>query len=258
MVYISEAARLSKIGSSVRIGRLLLYAHQLVVLAVPLRSARSTCLEVACAKGHGEVCQEAVFSLTTAVGAENSPVVLDTELVCCDGFGNGANLIHFEEHGICGLLLQALCHDLWVSAVQVVPNNLNLVSDASSERSMGIKVILVAGVFQEVDRILGGKIHPPLHQICTCLLVDGLLLIGGLLEVEVVLPRSLVKGLGCCRVGANDDLVLVSCLVNGGHEQLQSILWITDAWSKAAFIANSCGINAILCFDEALESVVCL
>merc|ERR1712045_876785 len=55
--------------------QLILDSHKLVVLGRVLRAARSSCLYLACAEGHGQVCNCRVFRLTRTVGTHHTPAV---------------------------------------------------------------------------------------------------------------------------------------------------------------------------------------
>lgn len=62
--------------------------------------------------------------------------------------------------------------------------------------------------------------------------------------------------LGGCAIHADLDLISVSRLGNGLHQQIQTLLRGADVWRKAAFIADIAGVQTILVLDHAAKMVV--
>merc|ERR1719189_2961231 len=88
----------------------LLNTHQLVVLGVAVRPARSTCLDLSAAKANSNVGYGGVLSLSRAMGAHDTPTILLAHLHSGNRLRESANLVYLQEQRIACLLLDG-CFD---------------------------------------------------------------------------------------------------------------------------------------------------
>mmetsp|Transcript_73492 Transcript_73492/g.195366 ORF Transcript_73492/g.195366 Transcript_73492/m.195366 type:complete len:494 (-) Transcript_73492:77-1558(-) len=233
---------------------LLLNAQQLVVLGEALAAAGRAGLQMPRAQAHGEVRDEGVLGLTGAVRDKDAPLVVHAELPGSDGLRNTADLVHLEEHGVCGALVEAHLHALDVRAVEVIPDDLHLVANGGRELRVALKVLLGEGVLQEDDGVGGNVLLVLLHH---CLARKLVLRLGaGVLEVKVVDALLALPELGGCGVGADDYLAGVAGLLDGLHEQLQALLRVLHGRGEAALIPHGGRVQTVLLLDDALQRMV--
>mmetsp|Transcript_104443 Transcript_104443/g.271899 ORF Transcript_104443/g.271899 Transcript_104443/m.271899 type:complete len:223 (+) Transcript_104443:78-746(+) len=213
---------LAEVQASVHglVAKLLLDAQQLVVLRVPLRSARSACLDLARAQADGQVRDEHVLGLTGAVRNHDAPALLLAHLARLDGLGDGADLVHLQEQRVaCRLVaLHGLRNALRVRDQQIIAHDLNALADVASEEAISVPIVLVEGVLDGHHWVL----LDPTLVILRKLLAghQGLALLLLVLPIQVVLLLVAEVELGGRDVGADLDLGLVAGLLDGLHEDL--------------------------------------
>mmetsp|Transcript_79159 Transcript_79159/g.173575 ORF Transcript_79159/g.173575 Transcript_79159/m.173575 type:complete len:466 (-) Transcript_79159:120-1517(-) len=245
----------SSIGAFVT--ELLFDSHQLVVLRIPVGPARGTCLDLASAEADCQVGNGSVLSLAGSVRAHDAPTVLLAQLHSLDGLANRADLVHLQEEGVAGLVLDGLLHSADVGDGQVVTNNLARLADGSGELGPGSPVVLVERVLDGDDRVVLDKACVELGQLLARHLeVRGLL---GLRvpSAEVIDVLTLDLELRGSNIHTNLADVLVASLLDGLHDELDTLLGVAGR-GEATLVTDQGGITTELLLDDALEGVVAL
>lgn len=167
-----------------------------------------------------------------------------------DGLGDSADLVDLEQQSIASLLLHRSLDAHGVSDSQVIAHNLNI--SRSSQVRPGLPVVLVKGILDRDDRVVGRKLLVQRRQLLSRQQL-GLVRVG-VLEVQIVLAIDIE--LGRRNVHADLDLVGIACLGDRGLEQLEPLGVVLDVGREATLVANVSGVLAVLGLDDGLEGVV--
>mmetsp|Transcript_51016 Transcript_51016/g.119606 ORF Transcript_51016/g.119606 Transcript_51016/m.119606 type:complete len:386 (+) Transcript_51016:757-1914(+) len=236
------------------VSQLLLDAQELVVLCQPLRSARSSSLDLPCAEADHEIRDEGVLRLARSVGDHDTPASKLGHACCLDGLRHRPDLIHLQQQGIAGLAVQGLLHALGVGDQEVVSNNLDGLTHLGLELGVRLPVVLIKGILNGHERVLADPILVVRDHLLRCLLhTVGAL---GILEVQVVLLRLGTVKLRRRHIRSNFDLPGMARFLDRLHEHIKRLVVVLDAWRKTSFISNVAGILAVLLLDDALQVVV--
>lgn len=143
------------LGSRIDCGcpQTLLNAHQLVVFLHPLTATRRTGLQMSGAEGDGEVSDEAVHGLAAAMRHHRAPVRVVGKLHCRAGFGQAADLIELDQHGVGHVFLDAARDAFHVGDEQVVTDQLDPIAEYLVESLPAGPVVFGQAVFQHRDRV---------------------------------------------------------------------------------------------------------
>merc|ERR1740121_1727592 len=130
------------------------------------RTARCSCLDLARAQRHSQVCDGRVLCFAGAVGAHHTPIALLAKLDCVDGFREAADLVHLEQKGVASLGIDGLFDAIDIGHREVIPYHLRWPADLLCEESPSIPVILVEGVLDGDDREVLAQAGIELGQLC--------------------------------------------------------------------------------------------
>mmetsp|Transcript_11880 Transcript_11880/g.49771 ORF Transcript_11880/g.49771 Transcript_11880/m.49771 type:complete len:561 (+) Transcript_11880:77-1759(+) len=230
---------------------LLLDAQQLVVLGQTLGAAGRAGLDLASRKTHGEIRDVGILGFARAVGRHDAPARLLGHAHRLDRLGDGTDLVHLEQQRVARLGLDGGGDALGVGDEQVIAHNL---AHARAGKQAGVlKVILVEGVLDGHDGVLGAELLVHLDHLLAGLLHGAVVVLR--LEVQVV---HLVLGveLGGGDVHANLDLAGVPSLLDRLLEQLEALLVLLDVGREAALVADVARVLAVLGLDHGLQVVV--
>src|SRR5688500_15648581 len=107
----SRDQRLERVAADVlgRLVELFRDAQQLVVLGDAIGAARAAGLDLAGARGHGEVGNERVLGLAAAVADDVAEARAASHLDRLERLGQRADLIDLDQDGVARVLLDAAC-----------------------------------------------------------------------------------------------------------------------------------------------------
>ncbi|MPM30051.1 hypothetical protein SDC9_76593 [bioreactor metagenome] len=224
--------------------QLLLDAQQLVVLGDTVGTGRSAGLDLATAAGDREVGDGDVLGLTGTVRHHRPETVAVREVDGVQGLGQRTDLVHLDQQGVGGLLVDAALQALDVGDEQVVADQLDLVTDLGGDLLPAFPVLLVQRVLDGDDR-----------EAVDPLLVDGDHLVGGLLGALEDVLAVLVE-LGGGDVERHRDVL--ARLQAGGDDGLGDQLQGGDVGrqvrGEAALVTQAGG--QALGLEDLLEGVV--
>ena len=146
------------------IAQLFLDAEELVVFRDPVRTAHGTGLDLAAVSRDGEVGDGAVFGFTGAVAEDGGVAVFLGEFDGIEGLGEGSDLVHLDEDGVCDAHLDALAEEIDVGDEQVVADELGGLAEFVGDDFPTIPVVLGATVFDRDDGIALLEIGVEIHQ----------------------------------------------------------------------------------------------
>merc|ERR1719240_107577 len=250
------ASRLAEVHARVdaSIAKLLLDTKELVVLGEALRPARRARLDLAGAKADHQIRDEGVLRLPGAVRHHDSPALVLAHLASLDRLRNRPDLVHLQEERIARLLLDGRGDTLRVGHKQVVTDDLRLLADLRLESRVRLPVVLVEGVLDGHERV----VVDPVLVVGDHLLTRLLHLRSGILvlEVQVVLLDVRFPELRSGDVSAKLHLVFVARLLNGLHQNVESLVVVLHRDREATLIAHVASILAILLLRDGLQVMV--
>mmetsp|Transcript_27136 Transcript_27136/g.46780 ORF Transcript_27136/g.46780 Transcript_27136/m.46780 type:complete len:319 (-) Transcript_27136:276-1232(-) len=171
-----------------------------------------------------------------------------------DAFENRADLVHLEQQGIAGLLLDGCLDALGVCDKKVVTDNLSLLADLGSELDVRVPIILVEGIFDGNNWEIGNEGLVQFNHLRLSLLKR--LIAGGALEVQVVFLEVLLPELGGSNIHTDLDLAVISSLLDGRDDELESFTVAQDVGCEATLVTNIGSILAILVLDDRFQVVI--
>nr|XP_006986965.3 bifunctional enolase 2/transcriptional activator-like [Peromyscus maniculatus bairdii] len=151
----------------------------------------------------------------------DAPTIGLGQLTRLQRLGHRANLVHFEQEAVAGLLTHSLGNPLRVGYCEIIPNHLDACTGC--ELLPGLPVILVEGVFNGHHWIVPDEGLIQVSQLVRCDVPAGII---ERFEVQVVLARP--EELGGGHIHANDNLVGVASLPNCVLQQLQGFFVLQD------------------------------
>ena len=92
-----------------------------------------------------EISDEGIFGFTGTMGDHDAPAGI--ERVCCglEGFGDGSDLVDFEEEGVTSLPLDSFLDTDWVCDGEIVTYDLAIV--LAGKVSPSLPIILIEWIF---------------------------------------------------------------------------------------------------------------
>mmetsp|Transcript_36 Transcript_36/g.84 ORF Transcript_36/g.84 Transcript_36/m.84 type:complete len:302 (-) Transcript_36:653-1558(-) len=230
---------------------LLLDAQQLVVLGQALGAAGRAGFDLAGGEAHGEVGDVRVLRLARPVGRHHAPSRLLRHAHRLDRLGDGTDLVHLEQQGVARLALDGGGDALRVGDEQVIAHH--LAHACRGERGCVLEVVLVEGILDRHNRILGAE-----------LLIHGDHLLPRLLHGPIVALRLKVQvvhlvlreKLGGSHIHADLHLARVPSLFDCLLEQLQPLLVLLDVRREPPLVPHIARVLPVLLFDDGLEVVV--
>jgi hypothetical protein len=234
------------------LAKLLLDAEDLVELGKTLRAGRSTSLDLTGAETDNDVGNGDILGLTGAVRNHDAPVGAEGVLGGLDSLGDGTDLVDLEQESVARLLLDGLLDELRVGDSQVVADNLEV--GGLEEVRPGLPVVLSEGVLDADNGVLLGERLVELSQL---LVGEPLALVAlGVLEVKVVLLLVGLVELAGGNVHGDLDLARVTSLVDGRHDEVESLLGGLNIGGNTALVTDVAGGLSVLLLGEGLELLV--
>ena len=161
-----------------------------------------------------------------------------------DGLREGTDLVDLDQQGVCGVGLDALGQALRVGDEQVVADDLHLVADLLVEGGPGLPVLLVEGVLDGDQRVLGDELLVVLDHLGARL--------GRALEVVLAVGVELgggdVQGQGDVLAG------LVASSLDGLADEVEGGGIAGQVRGEAALVTQTGGQALVL--EDLLECVV--
>ena len=115
-------------------------AEKLIVLRDPLGAVGGASLDLASVKGNHEVGDRGILGLAAAVADDGGIAGVLGHLDRIDGFGEGANLVQFDENGVGGAEIDALLNVLGIGDEEVIADELDFVAEFFGELDPAIPI----------------------------------------------------------------------------------------------------------------------
>src|SRR5690606_16006751 len=96
---------------------------------------------------HGEVGDEGVFGFAGAGRNDGKPTGFLSAPDSLEGFGDGADLVEFDQHGIGGLSFDATLDPAEIGGEMIVADQLATMTDGLSQFDPTVPIVLGEGVF---------------------------------------------------------------------------------------------------------------
>src|SRR5512135_544252 len=136
----------------------LLDPEQLVVLRDPVGPRSGAGLDLSRGEPDDEIRDRAVLGLAGSMGHDGGPPCALRHLDRLDRFRHGADLVQLDEHGVGDALRDPLPQDRRIGDEDVIPHDLDLLSQRVREHLPAFPVILGETVLDRHDRVLAAKV----------------------------------------------------------------------------------------------------
>ena len=166
--------------------------------------------------------------------------------------GDCTNLIDLQEKGVAELVVNGLLNTAGIGDEEIITDNLDLLTKLRSDLLPALKVILLEGILDGDDGVLGNELLVDVKEL---VLRDHLgAVVVGLLEVEVV--ELVLEELRSSDIHAKEDLALVAGLLDGLHNEVETLKVGENVGSETTLITDVGGVLTVLGLDDSLEVVV--
>ncbi len=145
-----------------------------------------------------------------------------------EGFGEGADLIEFDQDGVCGTLGDALLKASGVGDKEVVTDELDVIAEGIGEGFESVPIVFSEGIFDGDDRVALAEVD---------VIGDSF---GGvdLFLIEVVFAIFEERACGGIECEADIFSGLVSGIFDGLEDEFQGFFVVGEVGSEAAFVAD--------------------
>ena len=154
-----------------------------------------------------------------------------------DTLGDGTYLIDLKEKSIAKLLVDTSLDTLWVGDQKVITDNLYFVAHESGHFDVRFKIVLIEWVLNGDQRIVVAEVFVKLDGL---ILAEDSVTLAGFLA-EVVGLGNWVVEFGGCDIETNINFAFVSRDVEGLHDDLESMVFISDLWSTESTFVSDVG-----------------
>mmetsp|Transcript_53138 Transcript_53138/g.123861 ORF Transcript_53138/g.123861 Transcript_53138/m.123861 type:complete len:202 (+) Transcript_53138:433-1038(+) len=199
--------------------------------------------------------------------AHDAPAIGLAKLHRINGLRDSTNLVHLQEQRVARLVIDGFLHPRDIRDGEVITDNLGGAPDLGREGRPCPPVVLVEGILDGDQRVVGTKVCVEVGQLSPSHLQVRRLLslrVPGAKVIAVATSHLAGRNhvsrdleLGRSHIHANLALVLVAGLLDGLHDQLNPLLCVTGR-RETALISNQGGIAAELFLDDSLQRVVAL
>ena len=163
--------------------------------------------------------------------------------------GDCTNLIDLQEKGVAELVVNGLLNTAGIGDEEIITDNLDLLTKLRSDLLPALKVILLEGILDGDDGVLGNELLVDVKEL---VLRDHLgAVVVGLLEVEVV--ELVLEELRSSDIHAKEDLALVAGLLDGLHNEVETLKVGENVGSETTLITDVGGVLTVLGLDDALR-----
>merc|ERR1711931_246804 len=100
--------------------------EQLVVFCQPLRSTRSTSLDLSSTQSYNKISNKSIFCFSTTMTDHHTPAIGLCKVASFNGLCNGSNLVDLQKKAVASFLLNCRLDPFWVSNCQIISNNLDV------------------------------------------------------------------------------------------------------------------------------------
>jgi hypothetical protein len=139
---------------------------------------------------------------------------------------------YLEEKAIACLLLDRSLDAEGIGHSEIVSNDLD--AALLGEVSPGLPVVLIEGVLDGDNRVLGDESEVVISQFLTCNPLGGIRV--GVFEVQVIFAIFVELGRG--HVQSNLDLPLIAGLLDGFSEELEGLFCARHVGSEATLVTD--------------------
>ena len=163
--------------------------------------------------------------------------------------GDCTNLIDLQEKGVAELVVNSLLNTAGIGDEEIITDNLDLLTKLRSDLLPALKVILLEGILDGDDGVLGNELLVDVKEL---VLRDHLgAVVVGLLEVEIV--ELVLEELRSSDIHAKEDLALVAGLLDGLHNEVETLKVGENVGSETTLITDVGGVLTVLGLDDALR-----
>ncbi len=224
-------------------GELFFDTEELVVFGDTVGAGDGACFDLADAGSDGEVGDEVVGGFAAAVGDDGGVAVLASESDGVEGFGEGADLVEFDQDGVGGAAIDALLEAGGVGDEEVVADELYAVAEGIGEGFEAVPIVFGESVFDGDDRVAVAEVD---------VIGDSFGRID-LFLIEVVF--AVFEERACGGVEGEGDVFSgqIASFFDGEEDEFEGFFVVGEVGSKAAFVADV-GIE-FASFEDFFEDV---
>lgn len=216
---------------------------ELIVLSDTIGTGQGTCFDLTDTGSDSEVSDEGIFGFAAAMGDDSAVAVLAGERDGVEGFGEGTDLIEFDQDGIGGLRFDALLETAGIGDKEIVADELDAITEGASDGSEAVPVVFGVTIFDGENGI----------TLAESDIIEGEFIGRELLAIEVI-EAVFEEGRGGAIEGESDVLGgLVSGVLDGFDEELKGFFIAAEIGSKATFVTDI-GIE-LAGFEDFFEGV---
>ena len=181
-------------------------AEELVVFGDAVGAAEGASLDLARICGHGDVGDGDIFGLAGAVADDGRVFVFLGEFDGVEGFGEGTDLVDLDEDRVRHALVDAFLKEFDIRNEEIVPDELDAVTEGFGEFFPTDPVVFGAAVFDRDDRVFFAEAGVVGHEFVggafravgfledVGFLVGGVEFTGGAVERDEDIFAELVTG----------------------------------------------------------------
>ena len=118
------------------VAQLFLNPQKLVIFRCSFTSARRSGFNLSASETNNQISDESVFSFAASVADHDAPALFVTHGGCFDGFGQGSDLVDFQEQRVARFLVDSCLDSGWVGDEEIVADNLDFGADGCGERGL--------------------------------------------------------------------------------------------------------------------------
>ena len=131
-------------------------AEEFVVFGDAVGAGHGASFDLAGAEADDEVGDGGVFGFARAVGDDGGEAVLFGEVDGADCFGEGADLVDFDEDRVAGFFVDSFLEEFWICDEEVIADDLEFVSGWGADWGC----VRVGGRRSDWFAELGGEVLP--------------------------------------------------------------------------------------------------